>query len=157
MRLALILLTVTWCALTRDVGLANVALGAAMSWLALRFVAMPGTRLGWVLTRLPALCSLGLFFAWEMIHSNLRMALVVLAPGRHLRPAILAVPVEVESDAELALLSNLVTLTPGTLGLDVSDDREQIYVHVLTADCFDAARSDIQQGLARRVRKLFAC
>ena len=157
MAISTIALALLWCVLTRDMGLANVLAGLLLGWLAACFVAPPGVPLRRIVSRAPATLALASFFVWEMLVSNLRMARLVLAPRSHLRPAILAVPVEVESDAELALLSNLVTLTPGTLGLDVSEDRQTLFVHVLTADDFDAVRQDIRHGLARRVRRVFAC
>ena len=157
MVISMIALAVLWCVLTRDAGPLNVAVGLVLGGFAAAFVAPPRVPLRRVFMRAPATLSLATFFVWEMLVSNLRMARLVLAPAAQLRPAILAVPVEVESDAELALLSNLVTLTPGTLGLDVSEDRQTLFVHVLTADDFDSVRRGIRHGLARRVRRVFAC
>ena len=61
---------------------------------------------------------------------------MVLTPDLRgsLRPAIVAFPLTVKSDAEITLLANLITLTPGTLSVDVSEDRAVLYVHVLTLD-----------------------
>jgi multicomponent Na+:H+ antiporter subunit E len=69
---------------------------------------------------------------------------------------IIAVPVESESEEELAIISDLVTLTPGTLTLDVEDDGKTLLVHVLSADDAREVRRQIEEGLVRRVRRLFA-
>jgi len=69
---------------------------------------------------------------------------------------VVAVRVETESDEELAVLSDLVTLTPGTLSLDVENDGRTLLVHVLGADDPQRVRREIKDGLARRVRRLFA-
>ena len=98
---------------------------------------------------------LGLYFLAEMVRANLRVGALLLRPGLHLRPALLRVPVEVGSERELALLSNLITLTPGTLTLDVAPDGRALYVHVMSATDPSALRRAIQHGLARRIRRLY--
>src|SRR5690606_37948314 len=70
--------------------------------------------------------ALGLFvyFAAELVKANITMAYWTLSPIGKLRPAILAVPLEEGmTDAEITILASLITLTPGTLSLDVSTDR----------------------------------
>jgi multicomponent Na+:H+ antiporter subunit E len=81
---------------------------------------------------------------------------MVLGPHRRLKPALLAVPLDVRSDAEIAMLANLITLTPGTLSVDVAPDRSALYVHCLGVDDPDAMRREIKDGLERRVAELFA-
>jgi multicomponent Na+:H+ antiporter subunit E len=95
------------------------------------------------------------FFAWELLVSSLRVAYDVLTPTLHMRPAIVAVPLDVRSDLAITLLANLVSLTPGSLTLDVSADRRTLYVHVMFVggDAEDARR-DIKEQLERRVAGL---
>jgi len=68
-----------------------------------------------------------------------------------MRPGILAVPLDAQSDAEITLLANLLTLTPGTLSLDVSPDRRFLYVHIMYITDADATRRRIKDGFERRV------
>ena len=92
-----------------------------------------------------------LFFLWELVLSNIRIATDVVMPRYRMRPAIIAVPLDVKSDAEITLLANLVTLTPGTLSIDVSEDRSVIYIHSMYSS--DRARfiEVIKRGFERRV------
>jgi multicomponent Na+:H+ antiporter subunit E len=70
-----------------------------------------------------------------------------------MRPGVVAIPLDVQTDAEITLLANLITLTPGTLSLDVSTDRRVLYIHVMYIDNDDveAVRRKIKEGFERRV------
>lgn len=94
-----------------------------------------------------------LFMLWELVLANLRVAYDVLTPTHHMRPGVLAIPLEARTDLEITLLANLITLTPGTLTLDVSLDRRFLYIHVMyiDGDDLDAVRRKIKQGYERRV------
>ena len=67
---------------------------------------------------------------------------------------MVGVPLDATTDAEIALLANLVTLTPGTLSLDVSADRRVLYVHGMFVDDPDELRRAVKQGFERRVLEL---
>ena len=85
------------------------------------------------------------------------MAIIVLTPDLKsaLRPAIIAYPLTVKSDAEITLLANMITLTPGTLSIDVAEDRSVIYVHVLQLGDREALVAGIANGFERRIREIF--
>ena len=59
--------------------------------------------------------------------------------------------VEAKSDGEILLVANLISLTPGSLSLDVSPDRKTLYVHAMFVDDPDAVRQELKHGLERRV------
>jgi multicomponent Na+:H+ antiporter subunit E len=63
-----------------------------------------------------------------------------------------AVPLDVRSDAAITLLANVLTLTPGTLSVDVSTDRRTLYVHALVAPDPDALIREVKERFERRVR-----
>lgn len=71
------------------------------------------------------------FFVWELVAANAVVAWEVVTPHHYMRPAIVALPLRAKTDLEILLLSNLITLTPGTLTVEVSKDRSILYVHVL--------------------------
>ncbi len=73
-------------------------------------------------------------YAFDMVRSALRVAHDVVTPTSHMRPQVVAVPLRATTDAEIAVVANLVSLTPGTLTLDVSPDRTHLIVHVMFAD-----------------------
>lgn len=94
------------------------------------------------------------FFLWEIIKSNLRVAYDVLTPGFRMRPGVIGIPLEARTDLEITLLANLITLTPGTLSLDVSSDRRTLYIHAMYADDPEKVRKEIKAGFERRVLAL---
>jgi multicomponent Na+:H+ antiporter subunit E len=65
-----------------------------------------------------------------------------------------AIPLDVETDVEITLLANLITLTPGTLSMDISDDRKVLYVHAMYVDDPEALRAEIKNGFERRVLEM---
>ena len=83
------------------------------------------------------------------------MGNAILWPFRTLRPGIVAVPLDTRSAVENTLLANIVTLTPGTMSIDLSPDGKTLYVHVLDMDSPDAVRKNIKEGLERRLIQLF--
>lgn len=60
-------------------------------------------------------------------------------------------PIEAKTDLEITLLANLITLTPGTLTLDVAPDRKSLYVHAMFVDDPEQIRAEIKNGMERRL------
>lgn len=96
-----------------------------------------------------------LYFLWELLVANLHVAYEVITPRLYMRPAIVAVPVDLKRDFEITLLANLITLTPGTLSLEISEDKKTLYVHGMYVDDIDDFRRSIKQGFEKRVQELF--
>jgi multicomponent Na+:H+ antiporter subunit E len=103
-----------------------------------------------------AIHALGLaaFFAWELLLANFRVAADVLH-GNRIEPAVVAIPLDVTSDGEILLLSMLINITPGSVTIDLSDDRRTLYVHVMHMTSADETRRSIKDGFERRVKLLF--
>ena len=90
-------------------------------------------------------------FARELplsVHDVLR---AVLRPSRVQCSGIVAVPLSLQGDTAIALLANLVTLTPGTTSLHLSEDRGVLYVHAMNLS--DDTVAQIQSGFERRVKE----
>ena len=84
--------------------------------------------------------------------SSIRVATEVLTPGYGMRAGILAVPLSVKSEFGITLFANLISLTPGTLSLDVSDDREYLYIHAMYIDLgIDEDAIELKRTLESRV------
>ncbi len=81
--------------------------------------------------RLKAAVMLGLIFPRELWNSSLSVVLAALSVRPRTSPCIMAMPLEVKSDNAIVALANLITLTPGTTTLHVSDDRSTLYFHCL--------------------------
>jgi multicomponent Na+:H+ antiporter subunit E len=70
-------------------------------------------------------------YVWDLICANATVAWEIVTPTHYLRPGIVACPTVVETEIELMSLANLISFTPGTLTLEVSEDRSTVYVHAL--------------------------
>jgi multicomponent Na+:H+ antiporter subunit E len=104
--------------------------------------------------KLPESIRFTFFFLRELIHSNLRVAWDVISPKSRRKPGIVAIPLDARTDIEITFLANLITLTPGTLSLDVSDDRSVLYVHGMFVEDVQLMREQIKNGFERRVLEL---
>lgn len=86
------------------------------------------------LHRMMAIINLFLLFIKELVLSNLSVLKHVLKPKMDIKPGIFALPTDLKKDWEIMLLGNLITLTPGTLTVDVSDDNKILYIHAVNID-----------------------
>ncbi|MFN3720879.1 MAG: Na+/H+ antiporter subunit E [Rhizobium rhizophilum] len=150
-----ILMAVIWATVSGSFTLLNVLVGFILSILTLyllreRFVGSDYT------SRSRRILSLVLLFLVELAKSAWRVATLVLRPKMDLKPGIFAYPLTVKSDWEISLLANLITLTPGTLSVDVSEDRQTLYVHALDCSDIEAARRDIAEGFEKKIMEAFA-
>ena len=155
--LGTIVLPLIWMSLTGVFTLLNFAVGFVLSSIAIWLL---GSRseVAFVvyLGRLWRFLRFQAFFIRELIKANLRVAWEVLTPKHHMRPAIIAIPLDAESDLQISILANFITLTPGTLSLDVSPDRKKLYVHAMYVDDLDAFRQEIKEKLEKRVIEVFS-
>lgn len=146
-----LLLAVLWASLIGPFSASNLLVGAIVGYVIMRLCG-GGTDNPTYIRRVLAILKLGAFTVKELVVANLRVALYTVSSLRTLRPAVLRVPLEPEStDAEITLLSTLITLTPGTLTIDVTESRDALFVHVMHVE--DAAETirEIKHGFERRV------
>jgi multicomponent Na+:H+ antiporter subunit E len=126
----------------------------------LGYVVLAGLSRGGVLparltARLGNFLRLAAFLVYELVLANIRMTLDVVRPGTTMRPGVIRVPLDVTTDGEILMLSALINLTPGSIALDVSDDRRTLYVHVMHIKSPEESRREIKDGFERRVLELF--
>ena len=93
-------------------------------------------------------------FVRELVLSALKVAWLVVQPRPRIRPGIVAHPLTVTTDAQITLLANMITLTPGTLSVDVSDDRKWLYVHAIDIQSKDALIGEIAAGFETRILRV---
>lgn len=146
-------LALGWALVTGRFTLWSFAVGFALGYLAL-WIVRPlygPTRYFerlWLLLRL-----LG-HFLYELVLSSLQVAWDSITPTHLSRPGIVAVPLDVRADAEILVLANLISLTPGTLSLEISEDRRTLYVHAMFVEDAESVRAHIKGGIERRLLEL---
>ncbi|MAY74297.1 MAG: Na+/H+ antiporter subunit E [Phycisphaerae bacterium] len=128
--------------------LVGFILGFVLIWLAGGEVAR---RSGYV-RRTRAAIALIIFTLVELVKANVRVAYYTISSISKRTPAVLTVPIEPDlTDTEITLLSNLITMTPGTLTMDVADDRSCIFVHFMHVDDAESEIEAIKTGFERKI------
>lgn len=132
-----------WLLLTREWTVWNYLFGCLLSYFFLyisgqypekiRFSGRNFDLLGYIRWFVKVLAFV-LYFLKELVVASLTVTLSILSPLSKLRPGVIAVPLDLQTDGQITLLANLITLTPGTLTLDVSTDKKIIFVHAIHVD-----------------------
>ena len=154
MLLGSILLALVWAALEGEISLTNLLIGYVLGYAVLTLLARGGVVSPTLGARTVHAISLTAFFTYELVIANFRVAGDVLR-GNRMEPAVVGIPLDVTSDGEILLLSMLINITPGSVTIDLSDDRRTLYVHVMHMKTADETRREIKDGFERRVRLLF--
>lgn len=144
-----LLLALAWMALTGEFDPLNFATGFILGYLMLRLLQQPEDPKNYF-QRATLVIRFAFFYLKELLVANFRVAVTVLSPKMKLTPAVVAIPLEARSDLSISLLANLITLTPGSLTLDISADCSVLYVHTMYAENIDNFRVSIKD-LERRV------
>lgn len=145
-------LAFAWVALTGGLSLSGLATGFAVGMAAMWLVRPLFPETGPYFRRLYYWARLIVMFLYELILSSIPVARDVLTPGQSSCPALIEVPITVTTDLQITLLANFISLTPGTLTLDVSEDRTRLYVHAMFGDDPDAIRAQIRDRFEVWVR-----
>ncbi len=148
------LMAIIWVALTEQFTPGNLMIGFGLGYLILAFAQLiMGKEKGKsnYVSKVRQVFGFALYFLWELVLANLRVAYDVVTPAHHMRPGVIAIPLDAQTDAEITTLANFITLTPGTLSLDVSEDRKVLYIHAMYIHDREALRREIKSGLERRV------
>ena len=155
MLLGSILLALAWAALQGDISLGNLIAGYAIGYVILFLLAKGGVMPSTLASRTAHAIGLAGFAARELVMANVKVAADVLRPRTGIRPAVIAIPLDVKSDGEILMLSMLINITPGSVTIDLSEDRRTLYVHVMHMADADATRREIKDGFERRVMRIF--
>ena len=149
-----VLLALAWAAVSGSMTFGSLLTGFVIGALVLAVV---GQAYGssHYLQRLRRFVGLMGVFVWELLRSSLQVAWEAVTPNYRMRPAVIAVPIELEKDISITVLANLVTLTPGTLSIDVSRDRKFLYIHAMYAEDAEAVRRSIRDSFEVRVAEVF--
>lgn len=145
-----LILAFVWAALNGGIGLTSLLVGFLIGYVVM-FILQPLFRSSNYCSKLYDGLLLVLFFLYELIVSSLKVAWDVVTPVQRSKPAVVAVPIDAETAAEVTVLANLVSLTPGSLSIDVSEDRTHILVHAMFVDDPEAFKAEIKQGMEKRV------
>ena len=148
-----LLLAVVWAMLTGAFTLASLVTGFLLGFAALWLLGPLMGGQGGYFMRVIHWVRLIVMFHYELVVSSALVVWDVLTPRHRSRPAIVDVPLDLRSDAGILLVTNLISLTPGTLSIDVSPDRSTLRVHAMFGEDPDAVRRQLKGGMERWVRE----
>ncbi|WP_078552739.1 Na+/H+ antiporter subunit E [Bacillus alkalicellulosilyticus] len=123
-----VVLAFIWAFLQNSYTLVDFFIGYMVGLLIL-FVLRRFLTFDFYFRRVFAVIKLALLFARELVLANIDVIKIVLSPKMNIQPGIIAVPTQLKADWEVTLLGALISLTPGTLTMDFSDDNQILYIH----------------------------
>lgn len=150
-----LLLALVWVILQN-----NVSLGMVVFGLILGVVIPLGTSVWWPETpkrfHLGRMITYSLIVLWDIMVANVQVAWIVMTRSNaSLRPAWIVIPLELRQPEAITVLAGTITLTPGTVSADLSDEGHSLLVHVLDTDDPDSVRDEIKQRYERRLQEIF--
>ncbi len=149
-----IILALIWTAVTATFSFGNLLVGLVLGYLVLVVVG-PAIDQSNYTRRVWKGITLILFFLKELVASSIRVAIDVMRPGFHMQSGVVDIPLDVTSDLEITLLANMISLTPGTLSIEVSDDKKELFIHAMYIDeGVEHVRENIKSGMERHIMEV---
>jgi multicomponent Na+:H+ antiporter subunit E len=149
-----LLLALAWVILSGDFTGVNLVVGLVFGYIALVLIRPQVEALEGYPARIPRILRFIGFFIKELLMANLKVAFDILTPPWHMKPGVIAMPLEARTELEITMVANLISLTPGTLSLDVSDDRKVLYIHAMFLDDEEELRHNLKE-MEYRALELF--
>lgn len=148
-----LLVAIIWLFVTDSYTLNNFVLGFLFGLILVYLLhhVMPGR---FYLVRIYRIIVLILTFLSELIKANFDVLKIILKPSITNKPGFFVYETDLKKDWQIVLLSNLITLTPGTVVLGISDDRKKIYIHAIDFSTKEEEVESIKSSLEKVVRKV---
>lgn len=102
------------------------ALGIAIPWFTEPFRPDRFCLRGW-----STLAALAVTVLWDIVVSNVQVAMLIIGPERRIHPRFVWLPLDIRDPHGIATLAGIITMTPGTLSADLTEDRRFLLVHAL--------------------------
>mgnify|MGYP000026181671 CR=1 FL=1 len=151
-----LLLFVVWLLLNNTLAFGHIVLGA---FLAIT-IPMLVTSLA---PAQPSIKKPGLAFRyfmlvlWDILTANFEVARKVLSPMNKLNPGMVAVPLDIESELGITLFASTISLTPGTVSAEISEDKQWLYVHALDIEDEQALIDEMKQRYEIPLKEILGC
>ncbi|WP_407296123.1 Na+/H+ antiporter subunit E [Stutzerimonas zhaodongensis] len=151
-----LLLTALWLLLNNTISFGHLLLGLFLGW------GIPLLVSGFLID-IPAvrrplkLCTFMLKVFYDITVANLHVAKLVLGPRSHLQPAFIEVPMAIEHPFVLAVLTSIISLTPGTVSASLRADHKVLLVHALDAPDIEAMVAEVKNRYEAPLLEIFEC
>ncbi len=144
-----VFLTVVWVLLTMKPAIINIVFGFLLGFFVLWLIY--GKTHKSYFTRIPKILDFLATFFWQIVQGSVKIAWDIATPHHYMTPGIIALPLTAETDLEITLLANAITLTPGTMSMDVSSDRKILYVYTVYIDSEEKVVASIKNTLEKKL------
>ncbi|MCT1529617.1 Na+/H+ antiporter subunit E [Sphingobacterium daejeonense] len=148
-----LLLSFIWVALTGSLFYSNFIFGYLLGFGVLWIMNRNETDQRYFY-RVPKIISFFFFFLYELIKANVQVAYDVITPKYFFKPGIVRYPVNTTTDFEINILATFISLTPGTLIIDISDDKKAIYIHVMYLKDEEQFIRTLKTGVERKLLEI---
>lgn len=145
-----ILLTIVWVFLTGTLDFVNFTFGFILSFFVL-WITTPNAKKNKYFIGVPRIISFVFYFLYELVIANIQVAKAAVSPSLKMEPGIVNYPLDAKTDLEITFLSSIINLTPGTLSIDVSEDKKVMYIHVFDMKDKDKFIAEIKNGFEKRI------
>jgi multicomponent Na+:H+ antiporter subunit E len=148
-----LLIALAWLGFTTEFSVSNLAVGYLIGFLALWIAPRP-VGSGRYFRKVGHTIEFVVFFVAEVTFATARIAFEIVTPTHYMNPAIVAIPLDTKSRLETAILASLITLTPGSFSIEISDDERTLFVHTMYLSSVESFRQEIKDKFERRVINL---
>jgi multicomponent Na+:H+ antiporter subunit E len=155
-----LVLGLVWSFVSGDISVPNFVIGSILGLLIVRSLEKlyrPDKDMTFrsITEHLPKLAVYFAVLLIEITKASVQIARIILSPGMDIRPGIIAVPIRATKDASITAIANTISLTPGTLTIDVSDDLTKLYVHAIDVSEPEELEHSIRNKLEKYVLEAF--
>ena len=150
------MLFVVWLLLTHRFTLGNLLLAAILAWLIPLSVSRVRTAMSPIKKPLKMFAFFGLLLG-DIIVSNIVVAKQVLGPPERLRPGFVTIPLDLEAALPITLLASTISLTPGTVSIELTQDRKALYVHALHVKSETQLIDRNKHRYEKPLKEIFGC
>ncbi len=148
-----LLLSFIWVALTGEMYYGNFLFGFLAGFFVLSILGRTDEDRRYF-TRIPKILYFIMYIIYEIIIANFHVAYDVITPKYFFTPGIIKYKMEAKSDIEINLLSTVISLTPGTTVLDISDDNTTLFIHVMYLKTAEAFEDDLRNGFEKKLLEI---
>lgn len=151
-----LLLFVVWLLLVAELSVAHVLLALLLAW-GIPMLCRPFLKDLPPIQNVYAALRLVVVVTYDIVMANVAVARLVLGPTARLKPVFVQVPLTLTQPMSISLLASIITMTPGTVSSELSQDNKVLVVHALDCSDPEALVADIQQRYEKPLLEIFGC
>lgn len=151
-----VFMLVMWLLMANDFGAGQILLGAIVGWMIPYLTQSFWPQTTYLYRPILAIRFL-LRVLMDIVRANIEIALLILGPRRNLHPAFMRVPLDLKEDFTITIFANTISLTPGTVSVDLQMEEGYLIVHGLNVKDVDAAIAQMKARYEAPLKEIFEC